>query len=146
MQHCLRYAHASCGKKHDIRKLITTRLRSFLLAIFPPVFQFLISISDILKFSHELLDVIKALVQHLLTTQFEHLNISCVLLSRCCWFYSTNLMDNNNLSSTERVCDCQLEWWHVGCCASNNSSLATRRCFWHATLRLRSAICWHHHP
>ena len=65
-------ADAQIEIKDNTERLITTRLRSFLLATFPPIFQLLISISNTLKSCHKLLDVIKAFVEHLLTHRYRY--------------------------------------------------------------------------
>jgi len=50
-----------------LKALVNTAvMRSFLLADSSPILQFLVGISDVLQSHHELLYVIKALVQHLL--------------------------------------------------------------------------------
>jgi len=58
-------------------------MRSFLLANFPAILQFLVRISDVLKSHHELLYVIEALVQHFLNTH-AHMHISILATFRDC--------------------------------------------------------------
>ena len=70
------YYHKSNAETGNQKRPITAVLRSFLLATFPPLLQFLVGIGDILKSCHELLNVVKALVQHLLPRAYAQRRIS----------------------------------------------------------------------